>query len=449
MPGATGTQRWIAAGIALSVIYLYNLAGFGIFGADEPRYAAIGREMAFSGDFITPRLWGEPWFEKPALLYWMIAAGFRLGLGPETAPRVPVALAAIAFLIAFHRSLTRIFDAAAARAAATILATSAGWVAYGNVAVTDLPMSAAYTLAMLWGFEGRFLAAAVMLAVAVLGKTLVPLALLPPLAWFIWRRWRELLPAAAVFAAIAAPWYIACYARNGWPFIAELIVKQHFQRLYSPAIQHVQPAWFYAPVLAGLLFPWTFLAGRLDAADRRIRFFAAWAAWGLLLFSISLNKLPGYLLPILPACAVLLARTRITKLSAALTGLLLGCIPLAFRVLPAALASGITRASFTFTPTDAAGCAAAIIGCIVLRRHLIEIVGATMLAGILYAKIAIAPAIDATTARPRLGLETCQSLAAHRSLIYGINYYTHKALPLCPEPAEPAGEPNTPVVTRD
>jgi len=62
------------------LLYLFDLNGVGLLSADEPRYAAVSREMARSGDWITPRLWGQPWFEKPVLLYWMEGAAFRLGL---------------------------------------------------------------------------------------------------------------------------------------------------------------------------------------------------------------------------------------------------------------------------------------------------------------------------------------------------------------------------------
>src|SRR5262245_24161082 len=91
--------RIAALAAAMWVLYLYGLARMGLVSPDEPRYAAIGRQMARSGDWVTPQLWGEPWFEKPALIYWMSGAGFRLGLGDEMAPRLPVALLSIAFLI--------------------------------------------------------------------------------------------------------------------------------------------------------------------------------------------------------------------------------------------------------------------------------------------------------------------------------------------------------------
>ena len=70
------------------VIYLYNLTATGLLGPDEPRYAFIAREMAGTGDWITPRLWFAPWFEKPALLYWLQATAFQLGLSPDLARQV-------------------------------------------------------------------------------------------------------------------------------------------------------------------------------------------------------------------------------------------------------------------------------------------------------------------------------------------------------------------------
>jgi len=94
-------RKYLVAFLLLAAVYLFGLSLVGVLGPDEPRYAAIGQEMARSGDWITPHLWGEKWFEKPTLLYWMTAIGFELGLGPELGPRVPVALLSISFLIFF------------------------------------------------------------------------------------------------------------------------------------------------------------------------------------------------------------------------------------------------------------------------------------------------------------------------------------------------------------
>ena len=209
-------MRRIAAllsGIGLFFLYFFGLTRTGLVGPDEPRYAAIGRAMASTGDWITPRLWGQPWFEKPALLYWMTAAGFKAGLGADWAPRLPVALLSVAFLIYFFVVLRREFGDRAAWYSAAILATSAGWLVYSHVAITDLPMTAAFAAAMLSIAHGTTpsrsrlggdltapLAAGVFLGLAVLAKGLVPLVLFIPALWFLRHRVRDL---AILFAAAA------------------------------------------------------------------------------------------------------------------------------------------------------------------------------------------------------------------------------------------------------
>src|SRR5438034_2300035 len=107
------------------LLYFFNLTSVGLLGPDEPRYASIAREMARSGDWITPRLWGDPWFEKPALLYWMTGAAFKLGLSEDAAPRVPVAILSVAFLALFFVLLRRQFGERPAMFATAMLVTSA------------------------------------------------------------------------------------------------------------------------------------------------------------------------------------------------------------------------------------------------------------------------------------------------------------------------------------
>jgi 4-amino-4-deoxy-L-arabinose transferase-like glycosyltransferase len=123
MPRKLPHLLWLALPLAY-FLYFYHLDAAGLVGPDEPRYASISREMARSGDWVTPRLWGEPWFEKPPLLYWMGAAAFRLGLGPELAPRLPVAVLAVAFLAFFWWFVRREFGQSAAWTATLILGTT-------------------------------------------------------------------------------------------------------------------------------------------------------------------------------------------------------------------------------------------------------------------------------------------------------------------------------------
>ena len=263
---------WVVLPLAY-LVYFYDLSAAGLLGPDEPRYASVSREMARSGDWITPRLWGAPWFEKPALLYWLSGLGFRLGLNAELAPRLPGALMAVAFLAFYWWALRREFGCRAAWLATLILGTSGMWVAYSQNGVTDLPLAATFSAAMLLAMpwvarrDTRQLpAAAAMFGLAVLAKGLVPLALAAPLLMGRhvrdWLRWRVVLP----FFVVALPWYALCYWRNGWTFIHEFFVVHHFSRVTSDALMHERPVWFYLPILVAGLLPWTPLLGLMATA---------------------------------------------------------------------------------------------------------------------------------------------------------------------------------------
>lgn len=441
------------------LLYFFRLGDAGMLGPDEPRYAAIGREMARLGDWITPVLWGHPWFEKPALLYWMTAGAFRLGLGPDLAPRLPVALLSVAFLAFFWWILRREFGCRAAWFATLILATCGAWVGFSQVAVTDLPLAATYSAAMLllppWVAkrDERFLpAAAILLGLAVLAKSLVPLALAAPLALY-YRHIRDLLRPRVwlPFLAVAVPWYALCYARNGNAFLNELFWKHQFQRAVSSSLQHVQPWWFYLPVLLALLAPWTPLLGLLARRslyrDERRKFLLFLLLWGIVFFSISVNKLPGYLLPLLPAAAALMGIALDEAESPwgwlAACGLLIVVFPAAASVLPEALAAGgiskvnpprfqpIWMAPLLLLPAvwllERRGRRLAAVACVAAAASL----------GAAYLKYVAVPALDAVPSARVLwrqaaaqGGQVCLE-GIDRSLEYGLDYYAGFALPDC------------------
>ena len=449
----------IAAGCAL---YLTGLTGMGVVGPDEPRYAAIGQAMAQTGDWVTPTLWGKPWFEKPALLYWMTGAGNLAGLGPDLAPRLPVALLSLAFLACFWWRVRAEWGASVAVWATVLCGTSAGWLAYSHVAVTDLPMSAFYTLAVLLAIpwvEGRdrsgVWVAAACLAVAALAKALVPLALFLPVlaAGAFHRGWRSLLdwvrPAPmAAFAVIAVPWYVLCTFRNGSEFPRVLFVEQHFQRIGSAGLQHVQPWWFYLPVLLLLLFPWFPLLGLVPAAigpllkEARVRMLAGVVVFGVVFFSIAINKLPGYLLPLVPSVCIVLALAASRRPfpaakwlagSAALTGL----FPAAAAVVPPALARGLRVATIPWVAVVLGLLVGAALGILVAarcRQRSFAVVGTVVAAGYLWFEVTAFPTLDAVASARPIWLETrpeCAPNGASRNLLYGLYYYSGRQLPNC------------------
>jgi 4-amino-4-deoxy-L-arabinose transferase-like glycosyltransferase len=466
--------KWALVALAFYFLLFFGLSGMGLVGPDEPRYASIAREMAQSGDWITPRLWGSEWFEKPVLLYWMIGWAFRCGLGEDIAPRLPVALASLAFLIFYYRVLGREFGAAAAAYSSIILGTSAGWLAYSQIGVTDLPMSAAFAAAMLlalgWlerGDRRGLLAVGVLMGAAVLAKGLVPLLLAAPLAWMGRRRWRDLLWPVLAGLLVAAPWYAAVTWRHGGLFVNDFFGRHHFQRFAADALMHQQPFWFYLPVLLAGLFPWTPLLVALFQRrlfdDRRARFLAAWLLFGLVFFSASTNKLPGYLLPLLPAlaalCGLALARRQNARWYLAAVAVLLAALPVAAGILPEALAVGLTRAGGLRISAWTIVAACALGGlCWWLenggrRQVALAVIGCVLTAGVVALKTATYPAIDrAASARPLWReieprrAEVCVE-RMHRSWRYGLNYYSVTPLSDCavsPQPLRVTQEPGKP-----
>ncbi len=415
--------------------------------------------MAQTGDWITPRLWGQAWFEKPALLYWMTAAAFKAGLGPDLAPRLPLALASVAFLIFFFFALRREFGERAAGFAALILATSAAWLAYSHVAVPDLPMSAAFAASMLLLMPApaiglkRASAAGVLLGLAILAKGLVPLVLFVPALWFLRREIPKLFLVVALAAAVAAPWYVLVASRNGAAFFGEFFGKQQFARFLSGEFLHVRPFWFYVPVLAAELFPWTPVALLLFSKrlyeDQRVRFLLAWFAFGFVFFSASRGKLPGYLLPLLPPMAALLGlaldqareRSAIVICVLAASAGLLGLVPTAQEALPEALVSGLARAPIQFFLNAwLILVALSIPASILLERRGKRGLAAVLIAAlttILVARFVWQdfPALDRGVSARGPWVTYAESIACvprdRQFLRYGLNYYAQRALPDC------------------
>jgi len=442
--------------VILCLLYFTFLGRAGLLGPDEPRYAAIGKAMAQSGDWITPRLWGHPWFEKPPLLFWLTASFFRLGFGPEWAPRFPVALLSAGFLVFLFFVVRRDYGERAAWFASIILASCAGWFAYSHVGVTDLPLSVLLSASMLLAWEEgteRRVAAGILLGLAVLAKALVPLVLFAPAIWFLRRRWKDLLWIFGIAAAVALPWFVLCYARNGMPFVDDLIWKQHFARFTTNSLQHVQPFWYYVPVLLAGIFPWTpvlaLLPARRDSPDAKRAFLLAWVLFGFVFFTLSRNKLPGYLLPLLPPLAILagvgLDRARgaagpVLAAAAVLTGL----IPAINGALPQALISGVTHTHWEL-PWMSLVLAAAAGGGVLLAEHrkrrniAFAIPALLLLAGYGQFLVWDLPALDrAVSARTiwydDLSRRENPSVSnQNRTLRYGICYYANGQLADCPD----------------
>lgn len=450
----------MAFGIA--ALYLFKLAGVGVLQADEPRYLAVGHAMARTGDWVTPHLWGAPWFEKPPLLYWMTALGALGGLGPELAGRLPVAVLSVLFLWAAYALLAREFGRQAAGVAVALLATSAGWLTYSELALTDLPLAVFFGLAVFLALpllrgqpdttsiHARFLLIGACIGLGTLAKGLVPIALAIPFFWFLRNVWRKWWLAFAAGALIALPWYVAVYLRNGYAFIEDFFIKHHVERLYSASLQHVQPWYYYFPVLLAGVFPWTpllaFLFTKTTVWDARRRFLTVIVVFGFIFFSISLNKLPGYLLPLLPALFTLLGAefetrpvVQVSRWWLAPSACLIATIPVIVSILPASLANGrVSMAQIHITRTEWFYILLPLAAVALARRSWAGaiLVLCVVLAGI-YLKLQTLSVMDQNVSARGLWREIrdqstglCDG-GTNREWLYGIEFYRGAAIPYC------------------
>lgn len=309
------------------VFFFYGISAIGLTGPDEPRYAAVAREMFQTGDLITPRLHGEPWFEKPVLLYWGAILGFALfGVG-EFGARLPSALGATVTVFALFFVCRRLWGKTAAVWACLILCSSVGYFAFARAASTDLPLTACLTLALLAFLMGHdaeepyrrrwFRAFYAFLGLGVLAKG--PVAVLLPmlslLVYLVFRRrpseWKSWHPRDAwIILLVSAPWYLAVTWVNGFEFVRVFLIDQNLQRFASTVHGHERPFYFYIPALMMLTFPWTFVV--IPALRRKLedkeRILLWWTVVPVLFFSLSGSKLPGYILPSVPPFVMLIAR---------------------------------------------------------------------------------------------------------------------------------------------
>jgi 4-amino-4-deoxy-L-arabinose transferase-like glycosyltransferase len=465
----------------LYVCYFSHLGAIGFVGPDEPRYAWIARDMAETGDWVTPRLYGKPWFEKPPLLYWGAALCFRLFGVSEAAARLPSAVSALLATLALAWLALRLYGAETARWLLLLLPTTVGMIGFSHAAATDMPFSAALTIAMvcaavvlgltrnentpilprtpwlallLFGF---------FLGLAVLAKG--PAAIiLSGGAIFFWalftKRWRDtfrvLHPAAiASFCLTAVPWYILCARRNP-DFFPIFIIEHNFKRYLTPEFQHIQPFWFYIPITLVALLPWTpILASvandlRLELGTGRWQtspalYFACWILFTLVFFSISKSKLPGYILPaILPLgllvsqCVPLQARKIASRNR--WIGIASGIILFALGVL-AVLQYDLRQLASAALALVGGGLVSAVLGSL---RRFSQCLVIGVLSIILVVNLAMTGTARLATdsifsARP--ALETAQAVWSNYSperastyklppsLQYGLNFYFHREVP--------------------
>ena len=338
MTARTRTDVLLLAGFC-AFLFFYGIGQFGLIGADEPRYAQVAREMLDRGDWGTPVLGGRAWLEKPPLYYWQAMLAYSIFGVSDVAARIPSAIDATLLIVAVYLFFRR-FRRGVEVDAALITASCAGIIGYSRAASMDMPLTAVFGIGMLgwwaWRESGtRFYLAGfyVCMALGTLAKGPVAplLAGLVILLWAVatretWIVVRTLWwPGILLFGLVALPWYVAVQMRNP-QFFREFILEHNLARFSTNLYHHPEPFWYYVPVAALALVPWVvFVVAALAESVRawwserrssrsepdlelQFRLFACcWLIVPVLFFSLSQSKLPGYILPAIPAGAILLA----------------------------------------------------------------------------------------------------------------------------------------------
>lgn len=363
--------------LVIVAFYFYGLGQLPLLGPDEPRYAQVAREMFLHGDLITPTLGGQLWFEKPALLYWMMIGSYQLFGVSEWSARLPSAISGIltvAALFFVARRVERTTSDARLQGLGfwTALATSStlAIIVFSRAASFDIVL----TMTITWSLASFFLHELdrnhrqklllgfyLFIGLSLLAKgfigLVIPIAV--AVAYYILRRqpperktvlsflWG--LPLALI---VAAAWYAPVIVRHGQPFIDQFIWQHQFARYVSNNYRHPGPVYYYLAILVPLTLPWTaFLIGGLaralswvwrpasadeDPAKKLVALSFVWLLFPLVFFTFSSSKLPGYILPSLPAAALLVGerlarfnfdlRSHAWKLRATLLLFLVGAI---------------------------------------------------------------------------------------------------------------------------
>jgi len=301
----------------------------------EIYFLDAARGMVESGDWLVPRYQGEPFFDKPILCYWLMAASMKAFGATALAARLVPALAAIGVLFATALLGRLLYDRRTGLAGALVLATTFAFLSFARVAMSDMLLSLWTTLAVALGvlaYRARPSAWVLPALGATLGlgfATKGPIALLVAgvaLALVAWRQRARPLPwgsgrlslAAAAFVLPGLGWFALVHARLGWEPLAYFFLRENVQRFAGEAYDVGRPFWFYPPAYLAQGLPWSpllplalwrLLRARGDSCTlAATRLLAAWVALVLVPLSLSRGKIDYYLLPLYPALSLLLGR---------------------------------------------------------------------------------------------------------------------------------------------
>ncbi len=307
----------------LAAIFLLPFLGmFPLIDPDEPVYGQTAREMLAAGDWLSPRIYGNFWYDKPPLFYWLEMISYSLfGISDYTS-RLPSAIMGLATIGTVYIQCRAIFNKHIAFRAAVVLLTSLGFIYIGKAAVTDMTLVFTLTFTMLAFYRKQYYTAYAGCGLALLAKGPVGYAF-PAIIMLLYiiftRRWTLLkemkIPRGILLAfLIGLPWYIAMYAVHGAAFTDAFIGYHNFTRFAAPEHPGQNSIFFFVPIVLGAMMPWT--GALFQAMYRIIRgngpyhdgllFCLIWAVFIFVFFSFSKTQLVTYIAPLFPPLSIIL-----------------------------------------------------------------------------------------------------------------------------------------------
>lgn len=300
---------------------IFGIWGVPLLDPDEPVYAETAREMLQFGDFLSPRIFNEYWYDKPPMYYWLVAiCQFIFGYN-EFAARLPAGLAAVGTTVVMYISVTRMINEKAGFWSALVLTSCIQFFYLGKAAVTDTTLLFFMTSALLCFWQKQYWLMYVFMALGTLTKG--PIGIVFPGAIIIlyllavgeiYELTRmHFVRGLLLYLLICFPWYYAMYTVHGMVFIETFLGFHNLTRFTTPEHASRVTFWYYFPVVLLGLFPWTglwiksvknsFVDSRVD--DMRKLFFPhIWALFVFLFFTVCKTKLVSYILPMFPALAM-------------------------------------------------------------------------------------------------------------------------------------------------
>ncbi len=346
---------WLALAGAVALCGLgFDFAGYPLLDPDEGRNAEIAREMAATNDYVLPHLNGLPYLDKPVLYFAVGAVVFEI-LGPSTAAaRLPSLFFTLGTLTVVIWFGTRLFGRPAGLVAGIATAAAPFTLAYARTTIFDSALTFFVLVAFIGFYESIRAAdrqsqpapaeipvhpglsrtvgtdqkgqwwcalawAALALGVLTKGPVALALPLMVAIPYAAWRRaWRGLVDPVAVllFAALLGPWLVAM-SREIPEFLEYALVTETALRLTTDELQRTEPFWYFLLIFPAAALPWTIVVvggwaslrrtASFTARDPRIVFLALWILVPLAFFTLSQSKRPQYVLPLVPAMALLVA----------------------------------------------------------------------------------------------------------------------------------------------